>query len=390
MAVLGIVAEYNPFHNGHLHHLQNAIHKTCPSSVLVALSGPFTQRGEPALLSPFARAKCALDAGADAVFALPVCWTVRDAEHYALGAVSLLSSLGATHLAFGAETSNLSLLQQTADLLEESPVSFRDALHEELAKGKGYPAALSEAAGICLPETRMLLNCPNNILAVCYLRAIRRLGLSLRPVVIPRTGSFRSDRICPESPSASAIREFLRRGAWQEAFTALPDQSAAIVRKTFLSGETPDLSRLDTLLLDKLRSLSADEIARLPDCTEGLDSALLKASSRAGSRHELISLLTDRRYSSSRISRLCAHALLGITQEQLNSTPLPDSALLLSVRKKSPSVTGAWKNSPVKVLSPVRWFEASVPAEQAAWRIWTLLCGLPVSFPFTQKMMTAR
>ena len=112
MSVLGIVAEYDPFHNGHLHHLQSAVSEVSPSAVLTVLSGPFRQRGTPALLSPFSRAECALSAGADAVFALPVLWTVRDAEHYALGAVSLLSSLGATHIAFGAETADLLLLQK--------------------------------------------------------------------------------------------------------------------------------------------------------------------------------------------------------------------------------------------------------------------------------------
>lgn len=123
MAILGIVAEYDPFHNGHLQHLHLSMDSVSPSAVLIALSGPFKQRGEPALLSPFVRAECALASGADAVFALPVLWTVRDAEHYALGAVSMLASLGVTHLAFGAETADLPLLQRTADLLEDSPSS---------------------------------------------------------------------------------------------------------------------------------------------------------------------------------------------------------------------------------------------------------------------------
>ena len=102
MSILGIVAEYDPFHNGHLHHLREAAAAVSPDAVLIALSGPFKQRGQASLLSPYARAESALEFGADAVLALPVCWTVHDAEHYALGAVSMLASLGATHLAFGA------------------------------------------------------------------------------------------------------------------------------------------------------------------------------------------------------------------------------------------------------------------------------------------------
>ena len=118
MRVLGIVAEYDPFHLGHARHLRLAREAVRPDAVLIALSPCIKQRGELSLLSPHDRAACALSEGADAVFALPVLWTVRDAEHYALGAVSLLAGLGATHLAFGAETDDLSLLRRTAELLE--------------------------------------------------------------------------------------------------------------------------------------------------------------------------------------------------------------------------------------------------------------------------------
>ena len=384
MSILGIVAEYDPFHSGHLHHLRLSMESVFPSAVLVALSGPFKQRGEPALLSPFVRAECALACGADAVFALPGLWTVRDAEHYALGAVSMLASLGATHLAFGAETADLSLLQRTADLLENPRAALRDALHAALDAGKGYPAALAEAAGACIPESRPLLHHANNILAVCYLRAIRRLGLPLVPVIVPRAGSYHSDRIDPVSPSASALRESLRRGAW-ESLSALPEVSASAVRAAFLFREIPDSGRLDAVLLEKLRSITPEEASRLPDCTEGLGTALLNAAACADSRAELISMLTTRRYSSARISRLCACALLGITQDRLERAPLPSAALLLAI-KKNPSLTGSWKNSPVRILPASGWQEYADPEDLAAWRLWSCACRLPSSYPFTQKL----
>ena len=389
MSVLGIVAEYNPFHNGHLAHLNAAVSSVAPSAVLVALSGPFTQRGEPALLSPFRRAECALYAGADAVFALPVCWTVRDAEHYALGAVSMLSSLGATHLAFGAETPNLSLLQRTADLLEDSPVPLQETLRALLDHGRGYPYALSEAVGTCLPEGGLLLRRSNNILAVCYLRAIQRLGLSLTPVVIPRHGGYRSDRIDPDCPSASAIRDALSRGSWQNALSALPEMSAAAVRSAFLSGCLPDPAYLDALLLARLRGLSLTEAALLPDCPEGLDTALLKAAATAGSRSELLEQLTTRRYPSARISRLCACALLGITREDLDCLPLPDTALLLAIRK-NPVMTERWKNAGIQVLTAPEWQKTTARPELEAWRLWALCCRMPGSFPFSERLPVIR
>ena len=387
MAVLGIVAEYDPFHNGHLFHLREAVSRTAPSSVLVALSGPFKQRGEAALLSPFARAECALSAGADAVFALPVLWTVRDAEHYALGAVHLLASLGADHLAFGAETADLPLLQQTADLLEDSPPALQDALHSALAEGAGYPAALARAAGECLPEGKAVLDHPNNILAVCYLRATRRLGLSVTPVVIPRSGAYHAERILPEAPSASALRDAFRRGSWQDALAALPPVSAKAVRSAFLSGNVPDTRKMDALLLEKLRAMAPEETVMLPGCPEGLDRALAAAAAQADSREELISLLTTRRYPAARISRLCTCALLGVTQETLAGASLPDSALLLAL-KRNPSLTGSWKNASVHVCGAPEYLNAADPAELHAWRLWALAAGLPASWPFTQKLLT--
>ena len=115
MTILGIIAEYDPFHNGHLYHLNEAKKRVQPDFTYIVLSPCLKQRGTFSMLSPLDRARLALEAGADAVFALPVLWTVRDAEHYALGAVSMLASLGVTHLAFGAETADLPLLQRTAD-----------------------------------------------------------------------------------------------------------------------------------------------------------------------------------------------------------------------------------------------------------------------------------
>ena len=387
VSVLGIVAEYDPFHNGHLHHLREAVASAGSSSVIVAISGPFKQRGDAALFSPFMRAECALTAGADAVFCLPVLWTVRDAEHYALGAVHLLASLGADHLAFGAETADLALLQETAALLEEQPVGMQEALRALLSGGCGYPAALARAAGMYLPESGPVLEHPNNILAVCYIRAIRRLGLSMVPVVIPRSGAYHADQILPHAPSASALRDAFSRGSWNDSLSALPPSSRELVKNAILSGCIPDQKKLDTLLLDKLRSMTAAEAALLPDCPEGLDRALLSAASEVSSRKELILRLTSRRYPTSRISRLCTYALLGITNRQLKETRLPDHALLLAL-KKDPSLTGLWKTCPVRISGASDWLNAAEPADRFAWRIWTLASGLSGSFPYTQKIIS--
>ena len=393
MSILGIIAEYDPFHNGHLFHLAGARRLVSPDLTFIALSPCVKQRGELSLLSPSDRASCALSAGADAVFALPVLWTVRDAEHYALGAVSLLSKLGATHLAFGAETPDLSLLNQAADLLEcetkfPSPDIFLSTLKDRLSAGAGYPSAVSAALSAALPGAEGLLDRPNNILAVSYLRAIRRLGLSLEPVVIPRSGSYHAADIDPESPSASALRESLSRGSYEAAFSAVPEETAALLRRRYLEGRVPDERILDALLLSRLRSMDGEALRSLPDVSEGMENALASAAAAVNTRRELIAALTGKRYPAARISRLCACALLGITAEQTENIPLPDHALLLGLRK-DPRMTALWKDLPIPVISSfTEWKKAAHPADLAAWRLWAQCCRLPDTLPFSEKIVS--
>ena len=387
MKILGIVAEYDPFHNGHLRHIAEAKRQVSPDLTFIALSPCLKQRGELSLLSPADRARCALEAGADAVFSLPVLWTVRDAEHYALGAVSLLSGLGVTHLAFGAETADAGLLRQAAALLESPDPVFQAALKEKLSSGAGYPAAVSAALSASLPAAKGLLDRPNNVLAVCYLRAVIRLRLSPEPVIIQRTGGYHDAGIDPAAPSASALRDGLARGNYA-AFSAVPEYTAGILRRRFLDGQVPDERIMDALLLSRLRAMDDREYLLLPDLSEGMENALREAARTSGSRRELIAALAGKRYPAARISRLCACVLLGVTKEQTESVPLPENALLLGLRKNS-AMTAFWKSLPFPVISSfTEWKKAAHPADLAAWRLWAQCCRLPDTLPFSDKVVT--
>ena len=387
MKILGIVAEYDPFHNGHLRHIAEAKRQVSPDLTFIALSPCLKQRGELSLLSPADRARCALEAGADAVFSLPVLWTVRDAEHYALGAVSLLSGLGVTHLAFGAETADAGLLRQAAALLESPDPVFQAALKEKLSSGAGYPAAVSAALSASLPAAKGLLDRPNNVLAVCYLRAVIRLRLSPEPVIIQRTGGYHDAGIDPAAPSASALRDGLARGNYA-AFSAVPEYTAGILRRRFLDRQVPDERIMDALLLSRLRAMDDREYLLLPDLSEGMENALREAARSSGSRRELIAALAGKRYPAARISRLCACVLLGVTKEQTESVPLPENALLLGLRKNS-AMTAFWKSLPFPVISSfTEWKKAAHPADLAAWRLWAQCCRLPDTLPFSEKIVT--
>lgn len=388
MTILGIIAEYDPFHNGHLYHLNEAKKLVQPDFTYVVLSPCLKQCGSFSLLSPPDRARLALEAGADAVFALPVLWTVRDADHYALGAVSMLSRLGATHLAFGVETDDLSLLRRTADLLESPSAAFEGVLKGVLSRGSGYPSALSSAVRTVLPQAADLLDHPNNVLAVSYLKAIRRLGASILPIPIRRTGNYHDRIINPACPSASAIRGALLRGSYSQAYAAVPSYSEALIRRRFLEKCIPDPAVADTLLLSRLRSMSAADYAQLPDLSEGLENALRHAAFTASRQDELIGMLTGVRYPAARISRLCACALLQAAPEDFLSLPLPESALLLGLRK-NPEMTALWKSLPLPVISSfTEWKKTAHPADLLAWSLWAQCCHLPDTLPFSEKTVS--
>lgn len=388
MTVLGIVAEYDPLHNGHLYHLNEAMSMVKPDLTYVVLSPCMKQRGDLPLLSPADRARLALEAGADAVFALPVLWTVRDAEHYALGAVTLLASLGVTHLAFGAETDDLPLLSKAAELLESPAPSLRSALKTGLSAGLGFPFALSRAAGDLLQGAEALLSRPNNILAVSYLRAILKGNLKVEPVLIPRKGSYHAAGIDREAPSASALREALLRGNYADAFAAVPAPAAELLRQRFLERRVPDERILDALLLSRLRSMTPEEYSDLPDLSEGLENAVRNAAVAARSRREILAAVTCSRYPASRISRLCAYALLHVTRKGLSSVPMPDSALLLGLRK-APEMTARWKDQSLPVVSSfTEWKKTAHPADLLAWRLWAQCCRLPDTLPFSEKTVS--
>ena len=388
MSTLGIVAEYDPFHRGHDWHLSRARQIVQPDWTCVVLSPCYKQRGTLSLLSPHDRARCAVRAGADAVFLLPVSWTVRDAEHYALGAVSLLTALGCTHLAFGAETDDLRLLQQIAMSLEEEPAPLRQSLREGLSAGLGYPAAMARAVSSLLPQAESVLSRPNNLLAVCYLRALLRLSSPMAPVLIPRRGDYHAPAVDADFPSASAIREALLQGNYRPAYAAVPEETGRLLRERILHRQIPDAHVEDALLLSALRGMTISQLQALPDLSEGLETALRRAASSCSSRLELVEALTGRRYPAARIHRLCASVLLGLTREAVDNAPLPDRTLLLALRKH-PAMTESWKSLPIRIASSAReWVDLADPADLVAWRIWAQCCHRPDTLPCTEMVYT--
>lgn len=389
MRVAGVIAEYNPFHRGHAHHLAQARAMTGADVLVVVMSGPFTQRGEAALLSPGARARMALESGADAVFALPVCWSVRDAEHFALGGVRLLQLLGADVLAFGAEDADIARLRAAAELLEAPPSAMTSVLRRGMDAGLPYPAALSAAAEEAFPCMGRLLASPNNTLAVCYLRAIRRLNAAMDAVAVPRSGAYHATAL-DVWPSATALRGAIERGDWQGARRAMPESAFALLREEAAHGRIHRAGALDQALLYRLRTMTAEAWDALPDLSEGIEDRLRAAAGVCADRERLLLTAKTRRYPHARLSRLCTHALLDITAADLAAQPLPEKPWLLGLQGSALPLLRQCRERGVRIISKaadVRTEEPWFRSELRAYDVWALGCGLPAGLGLRQGVV---
>jgi len=291
---------------------------------------------------------------------------VREAEHFALGGVSILHQLGfVTHISFGCENDAFGLLTKAADVLEVPDPHFSLLLKAHLKSGKSFAAAqglaLSEAlsAGkVIQPGLTGLIASPNNILAISYLRALRRLGSSIQPLPVLRTGAYHAKELHAFGfPSATAVRAAILRGEWAQA-----EEACGSAPPTFPLC-LPDA--LDRVLLACLRQMSKEALLGLPDCTEGLENVLYRACRKAVDRSELLDALKSKRYTHARLSRMLTHALLGVTLDLQDAVPLPTYVRLLGFRRESRSLLSALRGSGVRVIAKA----AREPSDDPAWQL---------------------
>lgn len=309
----GIIAEFNPLHLGHQALIQ-AARQGGATHVAVVMSGDFVQRGGPAVVSKWSRAEMALRAGADAVFELPLPWAMAGAERFARGGVSLLWQAGCRRLCFGSEWGGARELQQLAALLLTG--EFSQAVKGQLARGLPFAAARQAAvARLAGQQAAALLQTPNNTLGVEYCKAMKALGMEMEPLTIPRLGAGHH-AAAPQGgfASATALREMLASGGGWEPY--VPPETAAILRREAARGACPaEPARMERAVLARLRAMSREELARLPDMSEGLENRVFAAARRACSLEELLALAKTKRYSMARLRRIVFSAFLGLSAE---------------------------------------------------------------------------
>lgn len=313
MRVVGIIAEYNPLHNGHIYHMEESKKQAGSEYCLVAMSGNFVQRGEPACTDKFTRAEWAVMGGADLVVEIPTVYAVSSAERFAEGAVKTLAASGVvTDLAFGVETEDVNALYHLADLLDREPANLRVYLMHHLKQGKSFPRAQYDALqDLGVPEEELaILQQPNNILAVEYLKSIRRYAPEIRPLPIQRIGNkYNSTVLTGKLSSAAAIREALLGGD-ESVYDTMPMSVAAAMR--FDAQFPVTFDRFSQMLLYRLRSMTIEELAALPDVGEGFEQVLFRAVRQATDLPSLLEAIKSKRYTLARCKRILVSALLHI------------------------------------------------------------------------------
>lgn len=363
--VLGIVAEYNPFHNGHLYHLEKAKKDTDSNYTVAIISGNFTQRGGTSLVDKWSKAEAAVSAGVDLVIELPVLYATSSAENFAEGAVKILDSLKIVDsIAFGAETPDVEVLDKCAEVLYHEPKQYKTLLSHELKKGLSYPKARENALMMYLNDIRKfakVLSSPNNILGIEYLKALKKLKSPLEAFSIPRREVGHNDlEFNNHIASSTAIRNMIRNDGFSALSSLMPSASYSILMKNMKAGHIiPDISVFEKEIIFTLRKMTPSQIAELPDVTEGLEFAIKNAANSCNTFNELMNLVKTKRYTATRLQRILVYALLGITKKDLAmSRKLDPYARVLALNKRGKFLIAeiAKANPKLQIITSVKRF----------------------------------
>lgn len=322
MKVVGVITEYNPFHNGHKYQIEELKKRTGADYCIVVMSGNFLQRGVPALCSKYDRARMALSCGVDLVLELPALWATASAELFAKGGVQTLINTGVvTHLGFGAETDDLDFLKAVSSILKSEPEEYTFALRKELRNGAAFPVARKKALLSILkdysPEyLEEVLSSPNNILAIEYLKA---LPDTITPVLIPRKGAGYHDRsIDAELPSASAIREAIFASDFTSLERAVPTESYRILTNCIKRNAFIDTTDFSDIMGYRLLSMQNYELSLHSDCSVELANTIKNQVANYQDWNSFCQLIKSKNYTHTRISRTLLHILLGIKEHHIN------------------------------------------------------------------------
>ncbi len=341
MKILGIIVEYNPFHNGHLYHLSKAKEITKADYTIAVMGGNFLQRGEPAIINKWARTKMALNAGVDLVIEIPFVFSTQDANAFAFGAVKLLDSLQIVdYLCFGCETNDLNILNPISNFLHSEPPRFKEMIKHNCKNGYEFPKARAQALyeyhkvlGINglekIPPVELdwALKHPNNILAIEYIKHLTNLNSKIKPITIQRMGaSYHQKNIEGKISSATSIRNEILSSLTScktnlfapdnKIKSTIPLSCFPILEKELREGRCPvTFDSYQQSIFTILRKTSLEDISRIHGVTEGLENRIKKASLRSYNIEQLINSIKTKRYTRTKIQRIILHIMMNLTKE---------------------------------------------------------------------------
>lgn len=408
MKIAGIIAEYNPFHNGHAYHLAQAKKQTLADFIIVLMSGSFVQRGECAIADKYTRTACALSQGADLVLELPALYSTASAEYFSMGAVRTLDVLGVvTHLAFGCESTNLTAMQSAAKILLDEPQEYKQALKEALSLGMSYPTARQQALSKYAPALckDLLLDRPNAILGLEYCKALHACGSTILPVAIARKGGeyhqLKPDRTFS---SASSIKNQLLLGSTLNNLSSqIPNDCITLLENAWAGGGPIFADDLSFILHFALLQVKNMDYTPFADVNRELSNRIRRHIWEYQSFSQFAKLLKTKELTYSRICRCLIHILLGITKtdvEQADTTGSVPYLRILGIRKDAASLLGKLKRhagaelitSPADGLAKLsgiqkRMLELDCRAAHIQNSLFTAKYGKTVKNEFARKLL---
>ncbi|MBR6258757.1 MAG: nucleotidyltransferase family protein [Oscillospiraceae bacterium] len=319
MKIAGIISEYNPFHSGHALHIAETKRILGEGGgVVCVMSGNFVQRGEPAVFRKHARAKAAVMSGADLVLENPAPWALSSAERFAEGGTALLAALGiCTHISFGSENGDIETLLNCAETA--SSEEGRELTALALKNGASYASARSRAMK-ALGADDEVFNSPNDTLAVEYLRAVKKLGAPLTPIAVKRQGAGHDEQVRDVTASGAYLRKALYAG--EDISGLVPEAALEIYRDELCTGRGPiSWESMENSVMARLRGMTENDFAALPDATEGLDKRMYRAAKTEPDIQSFLFAVKTKRYVLSRIRRMLTAAYLGIRAEDAAGCP---------------------------------------------------------------------
>lgn len=368
--VLGIIAEYNPLHNGHLFHIEQSKKQVNADFTVCVMSGNFVQRGNCSLINKWTKTEMALLNGIDLVIELPTVYATSSAENFAEGAIKILNAIKIVDtISFGTEATDIDVLNRIAYILYTEPKEYTALLSHELSKGLSFPKARENALLMYLHNISTYSNVlakSNNILAIEYLKALKKTKSYIKPISIKREKVYYNDKcIVDEYASSTAIRDLVQHNKFDDVMRVMPSNAYHLLKEDFKKGNyVIDLSKYEKEILYTIRKISTLEISKYPDVSEGLEYALKNAANSCNNLYDLINIVKSKRYTQTRIQRILIHILLNITEKDIQiSKKITPYIRVLGFNEKGRSLISeiSKRNPKLPIITSVKKFVDSSP-----------------------------